>query len=182
MFSWLGFKIFLWTFIYWEGVLWHFEMIVLPSGFVLLLFQIKINVCFPFYIYIYRYILTAYLLPWLLTSLFTDLVFFGVVWGSLQRALWFVLVFFFPLWLQELRIMFITKTIKQAKKKKEQKVFVNVKLGPYFYIVLTINIAFAFWTFKTNSISFYSFSKEGKPSGSSLYMLHEICAFLKEAT
>lgn len=41
--------------------------------------------------------------------------------------------------------MFITKTIKQAKKKKkEQKLFVNVKLGPYFYIVLTINIAFAF--------------------------------------
>lgn len=33
---------------------------------------------------------------------------------------------------------------KTSKKKKEQKVFVNVKLGPYFYIVLTINIAFAF--------------------------------------
>lgn len=39
--------------------------------------------------------------------------------------------------------MFITKTVKQTKK-KEQKLFVNVKLGPYFYIVLTINIAFAF--------------------------------------
>lgn len=35
------------------------------------------------------------------------------------------------------------KTSKK-KKKKEQKGFVNVKLGPYFYIVLTINIAFAF--------------------------------------
>lgn len=32
----------------------------------------------------------------------------------------------------------------KTSKKKEQKVFVNVKLGPYFYIVLTINIAFAF--------------------------------------
>lgn len=42
--------------------------------------------------------------------------------------------------------MFITKTIEQkkTKQKKKQKLFVNVKLGPYFYIVLTINIAFAF--------------------------------------
>lgn len=40
--------------------------------------------------------------------------------------------------------MFITKTLKQAKKKKSKNFFVNVKLGPYFYIVLTINIAFAF--------------------------------------
>lgn len=32
----------------------------------------------------------------------------------------------------------------KTNKKKGNKVFVNVKLGPYFYIVLTINIAFAF--------------------------------------
>lgn len=39
--------------------------------------------------------------------------------------------------------MFITKTIKQAKK----KVFVNFKLGPYFYIVLTINKGFCIMNF-----------------------------------
>lgn len=41
----------------------------------------------------------------------------------------------------------------------EKKLFflVNIKLGPYFCIVLTMNIAFAFYELWNTDISFYRF-------------------------